>query len=677
MKKLLSIITILILAAAPAFAQTLTESNADYDDIALDKIVVTTSRLAQYGYKVPSNVSVIGEKDIAASNAKTVSEILGQQLGINIYDNNTYKSAIVDMRGFGDTAARNVLVLINDRKVNSIDMSGPDLLQIPLGSVERIEVIRGGGSVLYGDNAVGGVINIITKEGKGPAKLKSETRYGSYDLRSEALELSGGYKNGLSYYFYSKYHDDHGYRDNNHMLSKDYDMRLGYDYSNKLSIDLIGGWHQDKYGLPGGLSDTQLSTLGRRGTANPEDFATSKDRSIQSVFNFTPWPEDQYYGELSLGISYRNKDGYDSFNSYGPYNTKRSIDTAGITTKYVFNRPVFNKEVNFVTGIDYYDSENDILGSGDNTDDVTISKTERGFFGHLEYEIFKKTFASAGARYQQAKYAFSQRNGVCIDEKRKPDVWVYDGGMKYEYSRGSNIFFNIQRTFRFLATDEWYNSANYPGFSTPGLNLNLKQQTGMQYEVGVKHNLKDITVVSITPYLMNLDNEIFYDPNNGNSNYDKTRRIGVEAEQRTNLLKIINFSPLSRIELVTNYTFQNAEFNKGPNDNKQIPMVPQHQVTASLDTELRSGLGLSLTSRYVGSRYAINDVQNTTPKAKDYLTLDSKLTYKWRFLELYAGINNIFNAYYSNYVAKSTSSSTKSYFPAPGRNFILGMDLTF
>ena len=88
-------------------------------------------------------------------------------MGINIYDNSTYKSATVDMRGFGDTASRNILILVNDRKVNPVDMSGADLLQVSLDSVERIEIIRGAGSVLYGDNAVGGVINVITKEGEG------------------------------------------------------------------------------------------------------------------------------------------------------------------------------------------------------------------------------------------------------------------------------------------------------------------------------------------------------------------------------------------------------------------------------------------------------------------------------------------------------------------------------
>ena len=97
--------------------------------------------------------------------------------------------------------------------------------------------------------------------------------------------------------------------------------------------------------------------------------------------------------------------------------------------------------------IDYYDNENNILGSGSNVDDLTISKEELGVYGFLQYELADKVFVNGGTRYHQADYAFSQRN-VAVDEKQSPD--------------------------------EWYSTANFPGFGlVPGLNLGLKQQTGI------------------------------------------------------------------------------------------------------------------------------------------------------------------------------------------------------
>ena len=153
MKKILLLLTIL-LCPSPVHADLAVD---------LDTIVITASRLEQEGYRLPGNVSVITKWQIEDSNAQSVPDLLQQVEGIFIYDNSTTKTSTVDIRGFGDTANRNTLVLVDGRKLNTIDSGVADLTQIPVGAIERIEIIRGGGSVLYGDNAVGGVINIITK----------------------------------------------------------------------------------------------------------------------------------------------------------------------------------------------------------------------------------------------------------------------------------------------------------------------------------------------------------------------------------------------------------------------------------------------------------------------------------------------------------------------------------
>src|SRR3989338_223294 len=210
-------------------------TNAHAETIDIDKIVVISSRLAQNDYKLSSDVTVIDQDMIEASNASTVAQILSQQLGVNIYDNGTVKTATIDIRGFGDTASRNVLVLVNDRKVNPVDISGPDLLQIPLDSVQRIEIVRGFGTVLYGDNAVGGVVNIITKEGQGKLSGKISGTYGSYESRSTSAEVSGSTKH-VSYYAYSDYDDKHGYRQNSDVLSKNFQTRLSSKVSDWFKV---------------------------------------------------------------------------------------------------------------------------------------------------------------------------------------------------------------------------------------------------------------------------------------------------------------------------------------------------------------------------------------------------------------------------------------------------------
>jgi len=643
----------------------------------LDTVVVTATRIKQNNYKLAGNVTVITREQIESSNARTIPDILVEALGVNVYNSSTAKSSTVDIRGFGDTAARNILVMIDGRKINPVDISAPDLIQTPLESVERIEIIRGAGSVLYGDNAVGGVVNILTKQGEGDFSARVGTTYGSYDAQSVDLEFSGEEKD-VSYYVYSKYNDQRGYRDNSDLLAKDFNTRLGYDFHDRLSVDFSAGYHKDVQELPGGLTDSQLATLGRKGSGNQNDISYTTDRYVKIGLDVDPWPEGWEFGRIVIDTHYRNRDVYDEFNAFSAFHTKREIDSSGVSAKYVFDHTIFEKEVNFVVGFDFIDTENLITGSGTNVDDITISKAEWGFFGSLQYELLKDLFVNAGTRYYQAEYAFSQRN-VAVDEKQRPDEWVSMAGVKYDYAKGSNVHFNAQQTFRFLATDEWYSTANFPGFGiTPGLQLGLEQQTGIQYEAGIKHNFDDKVIVTVTPYWIELKNEIFFDPVTfGNANYDKTRRIGVEIGQKVDVLEFLDLEFFDKIEFFSNYTFQNPEFVNGVSDGKDIPMAAQHQASSGLIIGLFDHYNFSLVGNYVGARYAINDTLNATPKIKPHYVLDAKVAYKAKNFELFGAINNLTNEEYETFVVKSTFSSTKSHFPNDKRNYTVGMSLKF
>ncbi len=638
----------------------------------LGTIVVTATRIGQYDYKITGDVTVIGKNQIEESNADSIPDILRNVLGVNVYDYSTNKTAKLDIRGFGETASSSVLFLVNDRKTNSIDMSGADLIQIPIESVERIEIIRGAGSVLYGDNAVGGVVNIITKKGKGPLTGKVGFSYGSYDRDSVDVQISGE-KRGLSYYIYSKYANDKGYRDNSDVLSKDFNTRLCYQLTEKLKLDLEAGWHEDKYGMPGSLTAAQMETLSRRGSVNQQDYAITRDRFINLAFDLTPFIEPIYIGKLVVNVNFRNRDAY-SNNVAWSSDTKNSIDTTGITAKYIFDKTIFDKQVNFVTGIDYYDNENDMTRESGSTTKITISKQELGIYGFLEYELFDNLYVNCGTRYHKAEYTFNRKDGS-DDLTQSPAEWVSMGGIKYEYADKSNVFFNVQQTFRFLATDEWYNSI------TGVLNTDLQQQTGIQYEAGIKHNFNDKAVLTATVYRIDIDNEIYYNPKGGafgwgaNENYDKTRRIGIEIGSRFDLQKIFNIGFLDKLEFFSNYTYQQPKFSEGDYDGKYIPLVPQYQADSGILVGFGGHYDFSLTGRYVGSRFVGSDTSNSLSPLKPYYVLDSKFSYNNKNLEVFAEINNMLGEKYSTYV--TSFGTTKYYYPAPETNFNMGVNIKF
>src|SRR4030043_625099 len=154
---ILSLITFYFLLFTLSFAA---------EEIKLEEVVVTATRYEEQPSKVSSNITVITEKDINSSSAQNIPELLRTEIGIQVNDiTGNRRNYTVDLRGFGETASLNTLVLVDGRRINQPDLSGVDWTEIPLERVKRIEIIRGGrGSILYGDNTTGGVINIIKKK---------------------------------------------------------------------------------------------------------------------------------------------------------------------------------------------------------------------------------------------------------------------------------------------------------------------------------------------------------------------------------------------------------------------------------------------------------------------------------------------------------------------------------
>ena len=227
----------------------------------LPEIVVTATRYKEEYNFIPLNVTFITEKDIENSTAQFIPDLLMTQAGIKVSDiAGNRRSYNVDIRGFGETGVLNTLVLIDGRRVNHVDLSGTDWTQIPLDRVKRIEVIRGGrGSVLYGDNAAGGVINIITKKGE---ELKSggEIAGGSFGTSRGKAYISSSSDNA-SLFISGSLLNSNGYRRNSYTNAKDSGINMEYHFNN-LAVNISGGDHEDKSGLAGGLKERELGSGG-------------------------------------------------------------------------------------------------------------------------------------------------------------------------------------------------------------------------------------------------------------------------------------------------------------------------------------------------------------------------------------------------------------------------------
>src|SRR4030043_669404 len=203
------------------------------------------------GKTTPANVTVITREEIEKSNSQTVIDLVRTEVGVVVRDYyGNGKKASVDIRGFGETGPLNTLVLVDGRRVNEIDLSGVDWTQIPIDQVERIEIVRGAGSVLYGDNAVGGVINIITKRPQKPFSAKGEVIRGSYLYHKESGSV-GGKWGPFSAILHADYSSTEGYRENGFLRYKDVGGKIIYDVNENISFNFNGNLHKDDTGMPG------------------------------------------------------------------------------------------------------------------------------------------------------------------------------------------------------------------------------------------------------------------------------------------------------------------------------------------------------------------------------------------------------------------------------------------
>jgi iron complex outermembrane recepter protein len=642
------------------------------EDVDLEKIVVTPYRYGESLGDVPSSVSVVNSDQIASSGVSTTVGLLSDISGVMVRDfTGNGSKATVDIRGFGEQAALNVLILVNGRRVNEIDLSGVSWTQIPLDQIERIEVLKGGfGSVLYGDNAVSGVINIITKRGVDkPLSVELIGEYGSYAMNKEGINLSGT-KDKLNYFFSYSNNSTNGYRNNSYFKGTNFSTNLDYLLeSTNTNLRFTQGYSKSEYGLPGALSSANLAGFNRRYSAYGDDHA--KDTDYNFGLGFDQPTGD--FGKFSFDTSLRRRQTFTNFiGANGGYNPiiKSYINTLGFNPKYVFDKSVFSLGNKAILGMDFYkyDFNSDTFDlSVAKQSDNYVRKVSQALYFQDELALTKEFTLTGGYRYENIKYNFNYNDysaffpNPSVDSKVSLKATAYNVGLTYKYDQG-NIYINHSKGFRSPATDEYF---VYGVF-----NPNLKQQDSKNYEIGLHHKLCEFIDVSISGYLMNLKNELYYNPATYmNENYDKTRHQGIEAGFSSKL-------PW-RLKLSGNYTFDQAVFKEGVYKGKDIPMVPEHKFNLGLTHFFTDFLSGGFSFNYMSNRRFINDEANRWPSLKQAFRVDAKLSFEKSDYKISGGINNLFNEKFYEYGVCNANTGAVNYYPAIGRNFFMKISKKF
>jgi iron complex outermembrane receptor protein len=654
--------------------------------IDLGEVVVTPSRTSEYTYNVNKNITVISNEDIVGAKPRYLQDVLQRENNV-VMDGllNNAKDNKLDLRGFGDSANMNYLVLVDGRRTNQIDLSGPDLAQVDVNSIDRIEISRGPGTVLYGDNATGGVINIITKKHANGHQIEYSQEIGSYRYFKEYVSVSGR-EEFMDYYLSYSPQSSRGYRLNSSYEADDICSNMAIRPAEYLNIDLSSGFHRDWYGQSGALYDGNLQSDGREGTRFPDSKAKTEDQYF-TVDPHLMGEIDDNEIVLSSLMSYRLRRASSRDVSFNIYETGHNISTYDVKPKCEINSSFMDDslENKLVAGTDYFYAA-DLASSGDVAFTKSELKAEKRTFGVYASDnvmLNKRFILNGGARGEWAGYSFDQTKPVPgLNERELRDA-AFDTGAGYKYNEKSQLYFDFSRSYRFPGTDEYFQSAyesfDWWTFTTrvfpSTLNSDLKQQTGNNYELGIKDHSFDYLRLNADYYLMNIRNEILLDPytpenpvNDKNINYPRTTHHGLEFDAKIDIFE--KATPFVK------YTYEKAFFVGGKYASKNIPLVPENKIVSGVDLTPVDGLDLSYTVNFLGSRFAANDMTNTASKIKSHVTSDISVSYKYSSVRIFGVVRNILSEEYPTNATKNFAGNT-AFYPAPGINFECGISVVF
>lgn len=583
----------------------------------LEPITVSSSLISTNEKNATYATEIYTQEDIKKSKSKDIYEFLSSQTSVNVksYFGNSF-SQLLDMRGYGiANGGENLVVLINGRRLNNVDSSPQLLSSIPVDSIEKIEILKGTGSVQYGDGANSGVINIITT-GKNENYVK--TYVGSNGTKNGTLSFGQSFDkaiiNGYTDYNSTDGSISNSLNEKDENYNKNKKIGITYFPTDNLELNLSRSYSNmdTNYANPISLLDYQNNINKTSGFT--EQYFRSYVTSTGAKYNIN--------NNLSFDVDYNDENklsryssGYASNYNYKSYSTKLN---------YVKN------DFKTIVGIDGFNG--DRLGS----DNIT-TKDNKAAFISAEYNINDKLKVSSGARKENLEYEYNN-NSTSLN--KDIDLNAYDAGINYQLNDVSSVFANFNKSYqapdidKFFSMDWSTGATSFNGFINPAKVNN--------YTVGYNNILKT-NKLKISLFEADLKDEIYYYKTGAwsgyNTNIDKSHKYGFEFFDKyivnDNLFTSVNYSYI--IAKIDEENEANGAYN-----GKDLPGVSKHNITLNLGYEINDVTTI-LSHTFRSSTYASDDLKNNFAQKQDaYNSTDLTTSYNYQNLELFAKIQNIF-----------------------------------
>ena len=636
----------------------------------LPEVIVTATRLPDEPMpvmKMPANVTVIDRTTIDASPSSTLPELLRQQVGLVAVDTVGFGGGAGNLvlRGFGERAG--AIILVDGVRVNDAgDATSPFLWNsVPLDSIERIEVIRGGASTVYGEGAAGGVINIITKKPSDQPATATMTAAGG-NLGYYTGHFDGSLKQGnFDCYVSGDRQEWEGWRD--------FSAFRGWSAIVKPSMDTAIGkftlgyyLHDEIAQNPGNLTAAQLADNPRQSVSHSLFESKGNRGSLD------------YFKALDNGLTLVGKVYGQEFHTSSTstfWLSKVQQPNYGGTLQASYDSDVLGGPNKMMLGTELI-QQNFFSDGDDGFGNTTVMHTDNwtvSVFGQDTYQLTSQLSVSAGVRYDHREWDINivQAGWSALTNQtpKYADVWSPKTTLTYEFAKKTASWVSLSRSYH-LPTGYDIGTAG----ATPGdpfaANPNIRPSVSNEIEIGMRCQQYDLLGGSLTYYYNYTHDDILFNPDPAiykNDNFNVNRQ-GVELT--------LTSRPVAWVDFYYTTAFTDARYNGGSYTGHHLPLVPEWQLTGGANWRPIKNWQFTIEAIHVRDQVAINDVNNVSAR-NQYVVLNTKAAYRWNRLTLFAKVSNLLDRLYETYPAYSSFTLVQKYNPVAGINFQAGVSATF
>lgn len=618
-------------------------------------VMVTASRFKSSALDQPIAVQVITAEDIRDSSATTVAEVLNKLGGVHIRVNFVgVPDAPLDLRGFGMTGNENTLVLVNGQRISEYEQAPARLSAIPINAIERIEILRGAGSVLYGSGATGGTINIITRSpvGAQTGGAVSATLGGHRlrDLRASAEGGSGGFGASMN----AQHYTTDNYRRNNRAEQDAVsgEFRIG-GRDEFIALDL--GGDTQKARLPGARSEAQLASA-------PQDASTPNDY-MNTRSQIVALRGEKRLGELTLALDLGHREKtvrfYNDFGGGFDSRQDTGVRVNSIGPRLLWAGDLGAMKNRLALGFDWneWTYANQTLSGFGNRDEAGRQRNRAVYFRD-ELSLGTGTRISLGARREHVEQSQLERLTPIPETTLGNNLSASEVALQQDLGRGLSAYGRIGSSFRVGNIDD--NRCFFPP-----CNPMLKPQRSKDREIGLQWRGRGSSFRA-SLFDIRIDDEIHYNAITfTNMNLAPTRRSGLELEGK---LVLDSAFDVSGRYALTNARFRSGRYGGVDVAGHEVPLVPKERFGVNLGWQVAATTRLTANINHVGKQRYDNDQENRFRAMPAYTVADLKLSHEIGFWRLSAGVNNLFDkAYYSYGIVNGTFTSFNAY-PEDRRN---------